>query len=336
MNSGTVNCQNTIIAGNATMYEPVDDPFCFSCPTAAGDAPDFLGALTSQGYNLIGNTKDTVILGITTGNLLNLDPLLGPLQDNGGPTVTHALLPGSPAIDAGSSGGLNTDQRGVPRPIDIPSLPNAADGSDIGAYEFNSGAPTLNIACPADIAAHNDPGQCSAVVNYPPPLVSGGTGNVTVVCNPASGSVFPAGTTTATCTATDASGNTVACSFNVAIKDPEPPAASCAVVKTPVLLSKPPRIVGLFQLLATDNCDPDPLIYVKGSVGSFVAGPFHNGDRVEIAHCPTLIPPGRQTRSAPLRDIGRTAWCLVPSPKSHVQDLRQFNAESGVKRPPRA
>jgi hypothetical protein len=43
-------------------------------------------------------------------------------------------------------------------------------------------------------------------------------------------------------------------------------------------------------LLATDNCDPDPLIFIKGSVGSFVAGPFHNGDQVEIAHGPRLIP----------------------------------------------
>jgi len=40
----------------------------------------------------------------------------------------------------------------------------------------------------------------------------------------------------------------------------------------------------------TDNCDPDPLIYIKGSVGSFVAGPFRNGDQVEVGHGPSLIP----------------------------------------------
>jgi len=62
--------------------------------------------------------------------------LLGPLQDNGGPTWTHALLPGSPAIDQGSSTGLPFDQRGVNRPYDVLTVPNAADGSDIGAYEF--------------------------------------------------------------------------------------------------------------------------------------------------------------------------------------------------------
>jgi len=281
VNWGTVNCQNTIIAGNFATRPP-------GATIAAG--PDFFGTLTSQGYNLIGNTTDTVISGITTGNLLDIDPLLGPLQNNGGPTDTHALLPGSPALDAGISGGPNTDQRGFPRPFDIPSLPNAADGSDIGAYEFNSGAPTLNITCPPDIAANNDSGKCSAVVNYPTPLVSGGTGNVVVVCNPPSGSAFPVGTTTVTCTATDGSGATATCTFNVAVSDTEPPVASCAVVKAPVLLSNPPRIVGWFKLLATDKCDPDPVIYIKGSAGSFVAGPFHNGDQVEIAHGPSLIP----------------------------------------------
>ncbi|MEO8428093.1 MAG: choice-of-anchor Q domain-containing protein [Verrucomicrobiota bacterium] len=148
MNWGTVNCQNTIIAGNATMYEPVDDPFCFSCPTAAGDAPDFSGALTSQGYNLIGNTSGTVISGITTGNLLGIDPLLGPLQNNGGSTPTQALLPDSPAIDAGISGGLNTDQRGFPRPI---------NGADIGAFEYGAAirleAESGTLTSPMTVAA---------------------------------------------------------------------------------------------------------------------------------------------------------------------------------------
>jgi hypothetical protein len=146
------------------------------------------------------------------------------------------------------------------------------------------------ITCPAAVNVSNDPSQCSAVVNYAAPLVSGGTGNVVVVCIPPSGFAFPVGTTTVNCTATDAAGTIATCSFNVTVNDTEPPVASCAIVKAPVLLSNPPRIVGWFKLLATDNCDSDPLIYIKGSVGSFVAGPFHNGDQVEIAHGPSLIP----------------------------------------------
>ncbi len=117
---GTVNVRNTIIAGNTNN--------------------DFVGTLTSQGYNLIGNTSGTTITGTTTGNQLNVDPHLGPLQDNGGPTFTQALLSGSTAIDGGSFIGLHTDQRGFTRPVDNPAIPNATggDGSDIGAFEVQA------------------------------------------------------------------------------------------------------------------------------------------------------------------------------------------------------
>jgi Dockerin type I domain len=117
----TVNAKNTIIGTN----------------TATSAGPDFNGTLASQGYNLIGNTGGTTITGTTTGNQLNVNPMLGPLQENGGSTYTRALLSGSPAIDKGSSSGISTDQRGFTRPIDTPVIPNATsgDGSDIGAFE---------------------------------------------------------------------------------------------------------------------------------------------------------------------------------------------------------
>jgi len=68
-----------------------------------------------------------------TGNLVGIDPLLGPLQDNLGLSRTHALLPGSPAINAGSNPlGLTTDQRGD-------GFPRVLDGAaDMGAYEYQS------------------------------------------------------------------------------------------------------------------------------------------------------------------------------------------------------
>ncbi|HSI87885.1 MAG TPA: choice-of-anchor Q domain-containing protein, partial [Pyrinomonadaceae bacterium] len=100
---GRANVANSNIAGN----------------TAAFGTPDAAGVLLSQGYNLVGDG------GVSTGfsapgdqvgtTPAPLDPMLGPLQDNGGPTFTHALLPGSPAIDAGDpayAGPLTTDQRG--------------------------------------------------------------------------------------------------------------------------------------------------------------------------------------------------------------------------------
>jgi hypothetical protein len=63
------------------------------------------------------------------------------------------------------------------------------------------------------------PGGSSVVVTYPPPTVSDNCPGVTASCNPPSGSSFPIGITTVTCTATDASGNTNSCSFVVTTFD---------------------------------------------------------------------------------------------------------------------
>jgi CSLREA domain-containing protein len=105
------------------------------------------GRLTSQGYNLIQNPSGCTIAGDTTGNRLNLDPKLGPLQDNGGPTMTRALLIGSPAIDAGNPATPGSAASTCP-PTDQRAVVRAQDGNgdgrnrcDIGAFEVL--APTL-------------------------------------------------------------------------------------------------------------------------------------------------------------------------------------------------
>jgi CSLREA domain-containing protein len=70
------------------------------------------------------------------GSLPNTDPMLGPLQNNGGPTFTHALLTGSPAIDAGDNALCpSVDQRGVQRPLD--GNEDGVADCDIGAYEYS-------------------------------------------------------------------------------------------------------------------------------------------------------------------------------------------------------
>jgi len=103
--------------------------------------PDVDGTFVSSGFNLLGTnggssgfTNATDIAGTNTA-LLN--PLLGPIQNNGGPTDTMALLTNSPAIDHGYAFNLTMDQRGDPRVGDDPVLGNASggDGTDIGAYE---------------------------------------------------------------------------------------------------------------------------------------------------------------------------------------------------------
>ena len=106
------------------------------------------GSVTSHGYNLSNDLGVTNGSGGTgslnaTGDQTNTDPMLGPLKDNGGPTLTHAPLLGSPTIDQGKRDAIaalttNFDQRGLPRPVDDPATANAVggDGSDIGAVEI--------------------------------------------------------------------------------------------------------------------------------------------------------------------------------------------------------
>ena len=95
----------------------------------APTGPDLAGTLTSLGFNLIGNSSG--VTGFVASDLQNVNPLLGSLQSNGGPTETMALLPGSPAIVAGSTNlvpaSVTTDQRG--------SVRTRNDTVDIGAFE---------------------------------------------------------------------------------------------------------------------------------------------------------------------------------------------------------
>jgi hypothetical protein len=111
--SATLNLANSIVA-NATGG-------CFLAPWGAGAV-----AINSGGHNI--GSDNTCNL-TAAGDQPNTDPLVGALADNGGPTLTHALLAGSPAIDAGD-GSLcpPADQRGVPRP--------QGAGCDIGSFEF--------------------------------------------------------------------------------------------------------------------------------------------------------------------------------------------------------
>ncbi len=125
--SGTLTLNNTIVALNTGTPNP-----------------DVRGAVNaSSKFNLIGigTAGLTGITNGTNGNQIGtaaspIDPLVGALQSNGGPTQTHGLLPGSPAIDQGKAFTV-VDQRGEDRPFDYATIANAVggDGSDIGAFE---------------------------------------------------------------------------------------------------------------------------------------------------------------------------------------------------------
>ena len=105
-----VRARNTIIADNT-----------------ANTGADFSGVITSQGYNLIENTDG--LAGAAATDLTGVDPQFLPLDFYGGPTKTHALLVGSPVINAGSNETASaTDQRGFARII--------GGTIDVGAFEF--------------------------------------------------------------------------------------------------------------------------------------------------------------------------------------------------------
>jgi Ca2+-binding RTX toxin-like protein len=91
---------------------------------SAPNAPDLDDGPWTTSFSLIGDTSDALINN-EGGNLLNVDPKLKPLKDNGGPTDTHAFKK-SPAKNKGPSDAPNSDQRGAPR----------KGKPDIGAYEF--------------------------------------------------------------------------------------------------------------------------------------------------------------------------------------------------------
>ena len=136
--SGTANIYNNIIrentAGNGDdLYVDTTD-----INTDINPVNLFNNILGPNSAFVTANSEDLVVDDITNysqgGNRTD-DPLLGPLQDNGGPTFTRALPSNSPAINVGDNGivatlGLSTDQRGYLRIID--------DTVDIGAYEFGS------------------------------------------------------------------------------------------------------------------------------------------------------------------------------------------------------
>jgi len=139
-NTGATQILNSTISGNAAgdgagIANRAPDTYLFDTIVAANNPDNCDSAgVVSEGYNL---TDDDTCGLLEPSDLRVSYALLGLLADNGGPTHTHALLPGSPAIDAGDPTEcpppIPTDQRGVPRP--------QGAGCDIGAFEFGATPP---------------------------------------------------------------------------------------------------------------------------------------------------------------------------------------------------
>lgn len=120
-NSGAVQIGNTVLNAGAS----------------GGTILNRGGTVSSLGYNLASDNGGGVLTG--PGDLINTDPMLGPLQDNGGPTFTHVLLAGSLAINAGDRNFTpppDYDQRG-------PGFDRVVNGRiDIGSFEVQGPTPT--------------------------------------------------------------------------------------------------------------------------------------------------------------------------------------------------
>jgi CSLREA domain-containing protein len=175
LTSFDISITNTIIANNETRN--------------GASGADCFGPLGSQGYLFLENNTGCTVAS-APGNLFGQDPALLPLANNGGNTPTHALAATSPALDAGNCPSALFDQRGEPRPVDLPSLPNSADGCDMGAYEAAALLPTPTPSLTATPTAT-------------PTLVPTGTPTATPTLVPtgtatATPTLVPTGTATAT------------------------------------------------------------------------------------------------------------------------------------------
>jgi hypothetical protein len=116
------------------------------------------GSIIDGGHNL---SSDNSCGFTNVGSLNNSNAPLGPLMDNGGPTLTMALLPGNPAIDAGDDAAAPpTDQRGALRPVGL--------ASDIGAYEC--GPPAITMPPPSQSVAMGSTVDFQALAAGSPPL----------------------------------------------------------------------------------------------------------------------------------------------------------------------
>jgi len=140
-----LSLNNSLIVGNQAAVAP-EIQNVTDCPSPFGCDPNTINA---NNFNLFGSNGNSGVTGFTPGPTdivpsVALAQILGPLQNNGGPTQTHALVAGSPAIDAGDPGGcldnlgtlLLTEQRGFGRHADGNN--DATVRCDIGAFEYGA------------------------------------------------------------------------------------------------------------------------------------------------------------------------------------------------------
>jgi hypothetical protein len=152
MMANSTVASNTVVTGDGggiyTLGGELDllNTIVFNPSSGAATKNDVSGMIDRAQGDLFGSAVTIAAGGNLGGNQFNANPLLGPLQNNGGPTATMALLPGSPALGAGVSTSLipglsvpTTDQRGDPRP---------ANSIDLGAFQTQPPAGLMQDVTP--------------------------------------------------------------------------------------------------------------------------------------------------------------------------------------------
>jgi uncharacterized repeat protein (TIGR01451 family) len=144
---GSTVSSNTVGAATINVGANVGGPIGLTARSTiladpSGDSScDAVVPVTSEGFNL--DEDSSCLPSPAATDIQGIDPQLGELQDNGGPTKTRAIPPTSPALDKGiATDASGDDQRGEPRTVDFPGVTNASggDGADIGAYEHQLSA----------------------------------------------------------------------------------------------------------------------------------------------------------------------------------------------------
>jgi hypothetical protein len=170
-----------------------------------------------------------------------------------GPLASESVVVGIPT---GTPDGSYTAEVSVSNPGGTGNPPSLTDSEADAIIISTATAP--EITCPGDITRDNDPGQCSASVEFS--ATATGTPEPAVGCSPASGSSFPVGTTTVTCTATNSAGSDT-CTFNVTVNDSAAPVItgcpSDITVQTGAGATTCSATASWTAPTATDNCAVD-------------------------------------------------------------------------------
>ncbi|NES13689.1 MULTISPECIES: VWA domain-containing protein [Micromonospora] len=260
---------------------------------ALGQATD---VATATGGQVVGSAPDTVTAAILSG-LRDLDV-----------TVTPTVTSCDPGLSVSFDAASRTQQSGtdVPFAETITVAADATQGATLHCtvdFLLNglSGGPafverisvTVNDVTPPTVAVDDQTVEATSpagvVINYPASATDNVDGPLTPTCAPPPGSTFPLGTTTVTCTATDAAGNTGSDTAVMRVVDTTAPSTGCVPTNNPSGGNIPgsDNPDGFYQLTATDIVDTAVEVYIGDAADPSVTfGPFPAGTRIKLVQAP--------------------------------------------------